>query len=339
MEKQNAKKHPEVFYCKHMYAGLAGYEDETILVNLDCMKKLSKTFDGKPVYVFHQDVDIETIEAADGWVSDCWYCEEDGWLWAKFVAVTDDAREAIESGWSVSNAYLPLEWGKGGSYTNIDYDRSIVDGQFTHLAIVPNPRYEAAEIMSADEYKSYMDELKSKRELKNSKKDKSVMKFFKNKKEEVTALDGDLDGVMVELQNGKSISVSEMVEAVENAAKKNEAEKDEKLNMDMEVEVGNEKMPVKELINKYMNMCKTNAGEEDDEKENADGVSEPSDKANASDAEDDDKENSDDADDKKEEKANSKHFDELKNAPSKHMKNSKPILSMVDGVARGKERF
>lgn len=332
MEKKNAKVHPEVFYCKHMYAGLAGYENETILVDLDCMKKLAKSFGGKPVYVFHQDVDLETIEKADGWVSDCWYNELDGWLWAKFVAVTDAAREAIKEGWSVSNAYVPTEWGAGGTYTNIQYDRKIVDGQFTHLALVPNPRYEAAAIMGADEYDAYMAELKAQKEMKNS-KEKKLM-FFKRKKEAVTALDGDLSEVMLELKNGKEVSVQEMIEAVENAAKKNEAEKEEKLNMDMEIEVGEDKMPLKELINKYMNMCKENS-EDESEKENAEDE-EDAEKENEADKEEAEKENEAD---KEDEKTNSKYFEELKNAESANSKGGITYQSWEERKANAMNKY
>lgn len=330
MEKQNAKRHPETFYCRHMYAGLAGYENETILVDLDAMKKLSGTFDAKPLYVLHQDVDLETIEQADGWVADCWYNPLDGWLWAKFVAVSDAAREAIDNGWSVSNAYIPTEWGKGGTYTNIEYNRSILNGEFTHLAVVPNPRYEAAAIMGADEYKAYMAELKAQSELKNAKEKKPM--FFKRKKEAVTALDGDLSEVMLELRNGKEVSVAEMVEAVENASKKNEDEKEEKLNMDMEIEVGEDKMPLKELINKYMNMCKENS-EDEDEKENASMDEEEAEKENEGDKSE--KENEADED----EKTNSKYFEELKNAETANSKGGISYQSWEERKAQAMSKY
>lgn len=322
-EKKNAKEMPGVFYCRHMYAGLAGYEKETILIALDSMKRLAKTFPGKPVYVYHQDVDLDQIENADGFVSDCWYDARDGWLWAKFVAVSDAARKAIRDGWSVSNAYIPTDKAGGGTYTNLPYKWEVLDGNFTHLALVPNPRYESAMILDKDSYLDYSSSLDRQAELKNSKEKKKgfMMKFWKNKKEEVENPDFD---TMVTLTNDdgteRDVSVREMVKAITNAESKEEDKKEEKMNMDMEVEVGEDKMPLKELINKYMNMCKKNA---DDEKEkmNMDGE--------------------DDEDDKEEEKSNSKegkkHFEELKNAHKSA--GAMKFETSLDMVRRGKQRY
>lgn len=330
-EKKNAKRHPEIYYCRHMYAGLAGYEDETILIELDAMRRMAKSFDGCPVYVLHQDVDLDTIEQADGWVASCWYNEDDGWVWAKFIAVTDAARDAIDKGWSVSNAYIPKQWGDGGTYTNIPYNRQVLDGDFTHLAIVPDPRYESAAIYDVASYGSYMEDLKAKRELKNSKGKKPMFKIFKNEKKEVTELD-DLDGAVIELQNGESVSVEDMIKAVENA-QKNESDKgkeDEKVNMDMEIEVGNETMPLKELVNKYKNMCKENEKAEEDAKKNMDEDK----KAKENESDDDKKENEED-DEMKNAKSES-YYEQLKNA---HNSSNVKFETSLDMLERGKSRY
>ena len=110
-EIKNAKQMPKVLFCKHMQAGVVGYENEVVLVETDTMQRIMPTFAGKPVYVEHQRVDLERLQhEADGYVVDCFYNELDGWLWSKIIVVSDAGQQAVADGWKVSNAYLPLEW-------------------------------------------------------------------------------------------------------------------------------------------------------------------------------------------------------------------------------------
>lgn len=325
MEKKNAKQFPKVFYAKHMETGLAGYSDETILIDTDNLKSMIPTFVGKPVYVYHQDVDLSTMkEKAAGYVTDSFYNELDGWLWVKFIAVDDEAQDVIAKGWSVSNAYIPTEWGAGGTHHNCPYDRKIIGGEFTHLAIVPDPRYEEAKIYSPEDYKSYQEQKRrvldevhnSKGETK--KEGKFMFKLFKTQKEEVASVDED---TMVELQNGMTVSVKEML----NAMKKNEADmgeekkkeekeeseeaKEEKAKENAEGDFSEKDM---EIINRYLAMKKNEAekGKEEDKEE------------------------------KEDEKTNSKYFDELKNAHETAEQHTVHVLeTSMDKLARGKARY
>ena len=61
----NAKQEPRIFYCKHIAPGVCGYQDETILIGEDCLKKMDPTFAGKPVYVDHQRVDLDNKDDSD----------------------------------------------------------------------------------------------------------------------------------------------------------------------------------------------------------------------------------------------------------------------------------
>lgn len=331
-EKKNAISYPSIFYAKHMETGLCGYENETILIDGDNLKNMIPTFVGKPVYVHHQEVDLDNLkEQAHGYIVESFYNEIDGWLWVKMLLVDDIAKQAVANGWSVSNAYIPTEWGAGGTHHNVPYDRKIVNGEFTHLAIVPNPRYEEAKILSPDEFKTYQS-LKKERleELHNSlstkeQKGNTMFKFFKNVKQEVSSVDSD---TLVEIKNAKGeaseVKISEMVDALLNA-KKNESdakEKDkaeegkeegEKVNMGATIRVGNEDMTIGDLVNAYNNMlnAKKNADEEAEKKE-------------------------------KEEKENSKsvnHFEELKNANSNFKPEVTTIELSMDKLARGKQRY
>lgn len=210
-QKTNAKSNPTVLYAKHMEPGLCAYEDEMILVDADAMKTMAPTFAGKPVFVYHQDVDLANLqEQADGYVADCYYNELDGWLWSKIIVVSDKAQDAVANGWSVSNAYVPTEWADDGVHHNVDYNRKIVNANFTHLAIVPDPRYENAKIFTPDGYKGYCNEKRVQiEELRNSKERKPMLKFWKNEKKEVAAADVDGD-TLVELRNGKTITMKEL---------------------------------------------------------------------------------------------------------------------------------
>lgn len=354
-EKINASQFPRVFYCRHMQPGICKYDDETVLVDTDAIKQMMPSAIGKPVYIHHHEGSNEERlknlkEEAVGYVTESFYNEMDGWAWFKFLAIDDECHRAVERHWSVSNAYIPGTWGSAGTKNNCPYNRQIMDGEFTHLAIVPNPRYEDAVIMSPDQFKTYQETKKRELvELQNSKaepaKGKSTMfKLFKTKREEVSSVDAD---TQIELESGQIVTVGEMMNSLKTVsdaekaakaekekknAKKNEKEDDEEMENAM-VDCDGEKMPVKELINRYSKM-KAN------EKKNAD---EAEDKKKA-DKEAKEKENAEDEKKKKDsdeeaEKANS-HFRELQNAHMKDGGSITPILeTSMDMLARGKARY
>lgn len=328
---------------------MAGYESETILIDGDNLKNMIPTFVGKPVYVYHQEVDLQNLkEQAHGYVTESFYNEVDGWLWVKMILVDDVAKQAVANGWSVSNAYVPTEWGGGGTHHNVPYDRKIINGEFTHLAIVPNPRYEEADILSCDEFKDYQAGKRARlAELQNSltkteqQKGHPMFKFFKNVKQEVSAVDAD---TLIEIKNEagetQEVKVSDMIASVMNA-KKNEAdeaikkEEEEKVNMDTMVKVGEENMPLRELVNRYNAMnAKKNEDEseskEKEEKENEDDKEEKADKADKADKEE--KKNSDDS-------SKPDHFTEIKNARDNSTVTVETIDLGMDKLARGKERY
>ncbi len=344
-EKINARGFPKTYYARHMESGLCGYENEKILVDADAMKAMCPSFQGKPVYVGHQKVNVDNIQAeADGYVTECFYNPLDGWLWAKMLVVSDKANDAIGRGWAVSNAYIPQEFSSGGQHHNVDFNRKIVNAMFTHLAIVPDPRYEGASIMTPEQYKSYCADKQAQLDELQNNKGKSKMsfkRFFKKTEEEIKTVDGLTDDAMVELQNGKSVSLKTLIDdhvaaeaaeaaaALENAKTKKNSDKDKEkeddedfLNSDTEVDVGGKKMKVGELANRYMNRQKKNS--EDEEK----AKKEKEEKENA----EDDKKKEED------EKKNAKHFDELKNARTKA---AAPVVvdTSIDQVQRGKDLY
>lgn len=348
----NAKQFPSVYYARHMFPGLCGYEKETILVDTDAIKRMLKSFIGKPVYAKHQPIDLTNLkEEADGYVVESFYNELDGWAWVKFIAIDDVIHEKIAKGESVSNGYTPTEWGASGQFHNVDYNRKVINGIFGHMAIVPNPRYEEADIFTPDEFNAYQENKRLEMEqLKNSKtpdgeKTMSKLKFWKNDKKEV-----EIDPTATHtFTNDKGeqveVSIQEMIDTHVNA-KKNEADKkaeDEKenkkpkMNDDDEIDVDGEKMTMKDLVNSYRS-SKANAKKNSDEKSEDDKENE----AEESESDKKDKENeSDETDKKDEEKQNSKsakHFDELNNAhTTKATVNT--IDTSMDKMQRGQSRY
>ncbi len=105
---------------------------------------------GVPVIINHKDI---TDQNADnervGVVSNVWFDEKDGWYWCDGIIWDETAQNLItDKGWSVSCSYdVKLADDAGGTENNIPYDIEFLDGVFTHLAIVDNPRYERANIV------------------------------------------------------------------------------------------------------------------------------------------------------------------------------------------------
>ena len=269
---QNAKEEPKVFYCKHIAPGVCAYADETILIGEEALKEMDKTFAGKPIYVNHQKVDLENIQQeADGYVAESFYLPEDGCHWAKMIIVSDKGHEAIRKGWKVSNAYVPDEFGIGGEWHNIPYNREVMKAHYTHLALVDNPRYEEAEVMTPEDFKMYKEQKREQlKSLENAKTkgEGKTMKWKLFKRTEVTNSD-DLSNTMVELSNGTAISIGEMVNSVEKDIQEKEEAKN-KCNdlLEEAVKVNGEEMKVKDLIKEYESKCnKCNEDEEDKEED------------------------------------------------------------------------
>jgi hypothetical protein len=124
---------------------------EHVLVKNEALALMAKSFVGKPVIdMIHKDVSPETIPSGDaeGIVTRVWLDGETGWWKCRFIVWDPETQRHCESvAYSVSCAYEPTAVdSEGGSYHNIDYQQEILDGRYTHLAVVTNPRYEGARI-------------------------------------------------------------------------------------------------------------------------------------------------------------------------------------------------
>lgn len=276
-----------IYYGMHFYPGVAEYQEPgrdayRIFINEDTIRAMGPTFAGRPIFVEHVDeVDASVDELrkdADGWVVESFYNESDGKHWVKFIVCTERAERAIKRGYRLSNAYIPRLGGPGGTWNGVSYQKEVTGGEYEHLAIVNNPRYEESVIMTPDEFKAYNEAktLELKR-LANSKKENNAMKLkFWNRKPAENA--ADLEGLSVTLpKSGKEMTIVQVVNAVdEMEMKKGVANGEDK------VKVGDKEMSVNDLVKGYealekeCNDLKAMARNEDEDEESVDNEDEES---------------------------------------------------------------
>lgn len=208
----------KIWYGLHFYPGVAEYQDSPtqdpyrVFLNEDTLRQMDPTFAGKPVFVEHVDEvesDINELrKESDGWVIESFFNSADGKHWTKFITVTDRAERAIRNGMRLSNAYIPQIFRQGGLWNGVSYAKEITQGEYEHLAIVKNPRYEESVILTPDEFKQYNEnknlELKK---LSNSKGDKMKFNFFKKTK--VENFDDEVSVVLP--KSGKSITLAKLI--------------------------------------------------------------------------------------------------------------------------------
>lgn len=265
---KNSKTLPLVYYGLHMAEGCAEYSEPgvkpyRIFVGEDVIKNMNPSFQGKPVYVDHVDeVDVDNLrETADGYVIESFYNQLDGKHWVKFIAVSERAKEAIKMGWKLSNAYVPSAFAGGGLWHGIEYEKEVTGGEYEHLAIVRNPRYEESVILTPEQYKQYNGEKEVEIARLSNSKEKKKMGLKAEKRTYKVENSIELDGLVVTLP----LSMKEMsVEKICN-------EYDKILNMhgyangDHMVKMGDEEMSVNDLVKKHMEMCNKMKAEDETE--------------------------------------------------------------------------
>lgn len=304
-EKQNAKDYAKVYRAKIIEQGVCQYDDETILVKNEALHKMTSSFKGRPVIIMHDSTVVpeNMEEKADGYVTNCYYNDFNGDFWVEFVVFTDKGKKAIDEDGYVSCAYVPTEFSQGGTWHNVSYNREILNGQYTHLAIVADPRYEDARIY----------------ENSKKKEKKSMFKMFRTKKEELQ----NSNDAVVELEDGVTVPLETLVESFKSAkAKKNEKEEEkeeQKMNMEDEVEIDGKKVKIAELVKYYKSEMKN----EEDKKEEKE----------------EEKENQEDEEKKKEKEKENSNFNKLKKAKENSKDFSFSYESAADKVARGQSRY
>ena len=147
-EKTNSKDWAKTYKASNFIEkGVCTYNDETIYLSQEALNKAIASIKGRPVVIKHQKVTPQNMEDhAVGYVSGCGFSEWDASFYCDFLVFDDEGKEVIAKDYSVSCAYIPKAFGKGGTWHNTPYDREVTELEFTHLALVPDPRYEDAKI-------------------------------------------------------------------------------------------------------------------------------------------------------------------------------------------------
>lgn len=353
----------EVFFGLHFCPGVAEYAEPNgeafrVFLNEATIRKMDQSFKGCPVFVQHVDDvngSLDRLRAeSDGWVVKSFYNEADGKHWVEFIITSEKGLQAIKNGLRLSNCYKPTgPYGPAGLWNGVQYDREILNGEYEHLALVPNPRYDESMIKNEKEFQEYNDRLKlDLKRVANSKSQgegKMKLNFFKRAKVEN---DLNIEELSVLLPTSKKeVTISSLVEKmdkIENMA--GYCNEEHLVKMD-----NGEDMSVAEMKKKFGNMAKEmedmkkSHDEEGSEMENdvieedtvREGKKDVGDRGGdkSLDNEDEDKE-------EKEEEAKKKNASDkaarLKNAGA-HLRRdvieTPLILTMDDKVARGKILF
>lgn len=143
---------------KHLEPGVVAYDNEdgsriTYLLTREAIEAMRPSAKGIPLVGAVGGFDHMKVNAADkasgkydGEVLES-YNGTDGWEWMLFQIKDDKTAAKCADGYQLSCAYIPTEVDETpGVWHNVPYDAIIRNGAYTHLAVVPNPRYEGAEI-------------------------------------------------------------------------------------------------------------------------------------------------------------------------------------------------
>lgn len=337
-----------------MVPGVAEYREPKkepfrIFINSATIKNMDPTFQGLPVYVEHVDgVDLadekKIREQADGFVVKSFYNQLDGMHWAEFIIVSEKGMQAIRNGWKLSNAYIPKDFNLGGECQGVPYQKEIISGEYEHLAIVKNPRYQQSKILTPEEFKAYNNEkeveiarlLNSKDKSKQKGESKMALNLFKRQKIE-NSTDIDYENLVIALpKSGKEYTLEKLVNEMDKIVNMAGYANDDHM-----VKVGNEEMSVKDLVGKHMSMC--NDIEEEKKKKMAD--EEEAKKNSEDDKAAADKKANDDKASEMEKAKNAadeaqKNYDKIKNANKNAPVNEPARIDLPqDQLKRGQERY
>lgn len=243
---------PKRYRAHFIYPGLISYEDSgngVVYVGDNALKKMASSFVGKPVVnEEHHDLTPEQAyklsnqeleSLADGVVYDIgiedgsFDPEMVGWHYSDIVVWNEETKANIDKkGYNISCSYEVLDSAQGDIVNNISYDAEVTDGEYTHLAIVANPRYNKAKITELPT--TY-----------NNSCSDEVVRMIQNNKEK------SMGNIFKYLSNSKKAKSNKNM-APDGEDKKDDP-KDEELNNaeDYMIEVDGNQIPLDQAINKY----------------------------------------------------------------------------------------
>ena len=340
---------------KFIEPGLVHYADVgTVLVTKGVLDKMLPSLTGRPIFnETHREVANDDFSSGRGngiAQDDGRFNPEDAWYEVTGLFWDEDTLENIKQhGYTVSCAYDVTRWGPGGVHNNIPYDREVLAGEYTHLAIVDNPRYERAKIIYNQGGRMKLkfwnkdkktEDAPSEVELTNSKLEiggkevglDDVVKGYqaeeKRKADELANSTRKFDdGDMIDV-DGKKVSIKELKAGFAASLKNADDDKDKKDKKKDDDDKERKNAEAKEKEEKEAKEKeRENARKNEEEHEKGDHKDKPMENCLTCEAE--------------KRRSNSQHFDDLKNAANRRDgKFEEPSLSSVqDKVAKGNERY
>ena len=160
-ELKNDSDWAKLFTGHHLEPGIVTYDNDdgsktVYLLTKEAIAKMRSTAEGKPIVGRSGNYDHKKVQPSDfvegevdGVVVESFDNPEVGWEDVKFIVWDKDTKARCKSGFQLSCAYVPTETeDKPGLWHNCPYDAVILNGNYTHFAVVPNPRYEGATILA-----------------------------------------------------------------------------------------------------------------------------------------------------------------------------------------------
>lgn len=252
-DRNNSQGWPMSQKCSFIEPGVVMYADVgMVLVRKDVLDKMANSFVGKPVInADHRDVTPEDFTKGNvqGIINSVWFDPKDAMYHAAYQVWDQPTLKNIKDGFRVSCAYRVTRWGASGIHNNVPYEREVLDGEYTHLAIVANPRYDGVKI--------YNDKGAKTMTLKWIKK---LLGADGKEMENSVEIESSKSVVDVE---GKEVPLDNLINAFKEAEAKKKAALDSKgpALTDM-IDVDGRKVAVSDLLNAY----KAKNAEEDEEK-------------------------------------------------------------------------
>lgn len=138
------------FVSRFIEPGLAHYKElGDIVITKETLDKFIQSMVGCPVIIDHKDVTDKNVDKLRvGTISRVWFNEQDGWYYCEGILTDDEAIDLVKNqGWNVSCSYSFVSDESQKTYHGKPIDMVFTDGEFLHLAIVEDPRYEGANIV------------------------------------------------------------------------------------------------------------------------------------------------------------------------------------------------
>ncbi len=138
------------FVSRFIEAGVAHYQDlGDVLITKETLDKFIHTMECCPVIIRHKEITEKNADRERiGVIADAYYNENDGWYYCSGVIWGKQAIDLVKNqGWNVSCTYDFVSDNQVKTHNGKKIDMEFIDGNFLHLALVPNPRYERANIV------------------------------------------------------------------------------------------------------------------------------------------------------------------------------------------------